>query len=403
MKKNFLLLFVILHAISNGQTLSFEGKIIDKFTQEPIPFATVFAQQSTQGVISNEDGVFKFYIPADAESIEISHLGYKSKIYPVKEIKTPFTIIQLELDEFTLEEVIVTNKPINQILEGLLSISKSQLDKNIKLETYYREFVKINDKYSKFADGIIDFYVQPKKKEKVEGKLVVNQSRAFQLVSADEIEKKGNADLSEIDSFFDIQKAANAFFTYEYIQALSSESANENYEFELRSTKDQYGNALEIIYIKPKPNVEKALLVGKVTYNPENKVILDIDIKMSEKHKQFVETINAVILKFAVHDVQIKQTYKYINGKYIPAYRKSILDIHIKFGKKINDRMMCISDLVVTNYLDDVSILPEKDKIFKARSLYSNGMSYTEKFWETGNALPLSENEERILQSLKNN
>ncbi|MBC8884310.1 hypothetical protein H9X57_15775 [Flavobacterium piscinae] len=65
-----------------------------------------------------------------------------------------------------LEEVIVTNKPIHQILAGILANSKNQLDKSIKLETYYREFVKINDNYSKFADGLIDFYVLPKKKKK---------------------------------------------------------------------------------------------------------------------------------------------------------------------------------------------------------------------------------------------
>lgn len=401
MKKIYLLLLALISFSSNAQSLIFEGKIVDKNTEESIPFANIIVQNSTQGVISNEDGIFKFYVTKDAENIEVSHIGYKTQIFSVKEIKTEPITINLEADEMALEEVIVTNKPINQILAGILSNSKNQLDKSIKLETYYREFVKINDKYSKFSDGVIDFYIQPKKKEKVESKLVVNQSRAFQLAGIDEIEKKGKADLSEMDSFFDIQKAANGFFTYEYIQTLSSEKANENYDFELRSKKDQYGNTLEVIYIKPKSNVEKALLTGKITYDPNKKVVLDIDVKMSEKHKKHVETINALLFKFAIHDIQIKQTYKYTNGKYIPGYRKSIIDLHIKFGKQMNDRMMCISDLVVTDFNDNVTTMPEKTKIFKERNLYSNGMNFTENFWETNNALPLSENEERILQTLK--
>ena len=144
-------------------------------------------------------------------------------------------------------------------------------------------------------------------------------------------------------------------------------------------------------------------MVGKITYDPINKVVLDIDIKMSDKHKQYVETINALIMKFAIHDIQIKQTYKYINGKYFPSYRKSILDIHIKFGKQMNDRMMSISDLVVTDYHDKVTNFPEKNTLFKSRSLYENGMNFTEKFWETNNSFPLSEKEERILQFLKEN
>jgi hypothetical protein len=235
--------------LSNEFVFYFEGKIVDKTTQESIPYANIFVQNSTQGVISNDDGVFKFYIPKDAEKIEIGHIGYKTQVFLVSEIKAEPITIQLETDEMALEEVIVTNKPINQILAGILANSKNQLDKSIKLETYYREFVKINNNYSKFADGLIDFYIQPKKKEKVESKLVVSQSRAFQLANADEIEKKGKADLSEIDSFFDIQKAANGFFNYEYIDRLTSDTANENYEFELRSKMDF---SLETLFNKSK-------------------------------------------------------------------------------------------------------------------------------------------------------
>lgn len=403
MRKTCLLLFAFVYFTSAAQTAFFEGKIIDKSTQESIPFANIFVQQSTQGVISNEDGVFKFYIPTNAETVEISHLGYKSKIYPVNELNAEFTTIYLEADEFALEEVIVTNKPINQILAGIIDNSKMKLDKSIKLETYYREFVKINNKYSKFADGLIDFYLQPKRKTKIEANLIVDQSRAFQLAEKGEIEQKGKVDLSELDSFFDIQKAANGFFSYELVEGLTGKKSSENYDFELRSKKDQDGNTVEIIYVIPKPKVEDALLEGKITYDPVNKIVLDIDLKMSEKHKQHVKMRNVLLFKFAVHDIQIKQTYKFTNGKYIPSYKKSIIDIHIKFGKQMNDRMMCISDLVVTNFNDNVTAIPEKSSFFKERSLYLNGMNFTKNFWETNNALPLSENEERILQTLKSN
>lgn len=401
MKKIYLFLFGLITLSLNAQTHIFEGKIVDKTTQESIPFANIFVQNSTQGVISNEDGVFKFYIPKDAENIEVGHIGYKTQLFLVSEIKAEPITIQLETDEMALEEVIVTNKPINQILAGILSNSKNQLDKSIKLETYYREFVKINNKYSKFADGLIDFYLQPKRKTKIDANLIVEQSRAFQLVEKGEIEQKGKLDLSELDSFFDIQKAADGFFNYQYVEGIASNKSSERYDFELRSKKDQEGNAVEIIYVIPKANVKETLMEGKITYDPINKIVLDIDLKMSDKHKQYIKMRNVLIFKFAVHDIQIKQTYKYVNGKYIPSYRKSIADFHIKFGKQMDDRIMCVSDLVVTNFDDNVTTIPSKDSYFKERNLYQSGMNFTENFWETNNALPLSENEERILQTLK--
>lgn len=402
MKKTLLLLCFFTFALTQAQNGIIQGKIIDKNTNESVPFANIIALESTQGVISNEDGVFKFYIPSNAKIIEISSIGYKSEQFKVSAIDSTFQTIYLNVDEIALEEVIVTNKPINQILAGLVDNSKMQLDKSIKLETYYREFVKINDKYSKFADGLIDFYLKPKRKTKIDAQLIVKQSRAFQLANIDEIEKKGEADLSALDSFFDIQDAANSFFSYNLVEKIASKANAEKYDFELRSTKDENGTALEIIYINPKENISEALIGGKIIYNPIEKVILEIDLKMSEKHKKHVEIMNLLLFKVAFHDMQVKQTYKYVNGKYIPNYKKTLLDIYVKFGKTMNDRMTSISDLVVTNYDDTVTEMPAKDKIFKERSLYENGKNYTENFWETKNVMSLSKNEEQIINSLKN-
>ncbi len=401
MQKIYVFLFSFIALSANAQSLVFEGKIVDKVSEETIPFVNIIVQNSTQGVISNEEGAFKFYIPTHAEYIEVSHIGYKTQTFPVNHIKPEPLTIYLEADEMALEEVIVTNKPINQILAGILDNSKQQLDKNIKLETYYREFVKINGTYSKFADGLIDFYLQPKRKTKIEANLTVDQSRAFQLAEKGEIEQKGKLDLSELDSFFDIQKAANSFFSYEIVEGISNKKSSEKYDFELRSKKNHEGNTVEIIHVMPKSSVKEVLLEGKITYDPVQKIVLDIDLKMSDKHKQYVKMRNVLLFKFALHDIQIKQTYKYVNEKYIPAYKKSIIDLHIKFGKQMDDRMMCISDLVVTDFDDNVTAAPGKESYFRERSLYHSGMNYSENFWETSNTMPLSENEERILQTLK--
>jgi hypothetical protein len=58
MKKISLLLFCFSAFLTQAQTGVFQGKIIDKNTKESIPFANIIALQTTQGVISNEDGVF---------------------------------------------------------------------------------------------------------------------------------------------------------------------------------------------------------------------------------------------------------------------------------------------------------------------------------------------------------
>jgi hypothetical protein len=58
MTKIFFFLLVVCLQNLNAQSLLFEGKIIDKTTQEAIPFTNIYILDSTQGVVCNEEGVF---------------------------------------------------------------------------------------------------------------------------------------------------------------------------------------------------------------------------------------------------------------------------------------------------------------------------------------------------------
>ena len=96
--KNFLLLiaFIFLQNLT-AQNIVFEGKIIDETTKETIPFTNIYIQNTTQGVISNEEGVFKFFIPSNFETVEISHIGYKTKMIAINEIVPEFKFSRLYL------------------------------------------------------------------------------------------------------------------------------------------------------------------------------------------------------------------------------------------------------------------------------------------------------------------
>jgi hypothetical protein len=116
--------------------------------------------------------------------------------------------------------------------------------------------------------------LEPKRKEKIRSFLEVEQSRAFQITAADEIEKNGKADLSELDSFFNIQDAVNSFYTFKNLKEITSSKKNtKKYDFELKSRKDSEGNKLEVIKVIPKPEVEEELIEGEIVYDPVNTVV----------------------------------------------------------------------------------------------------------------------------------
>lgn len=69
-------------------------------------------------------------------------------------------------------------------------------------------------------------------------------------------------------------------------------------------------------------------------------------------------------MKLNIYDIQIKQTYKIVNGKYIQSNRKSVADVDVKFGKKMDNRLMCINDLLVTNLLAHFKNYHEDETFF---------------------------------------
>jgi len=169
-------------------------------------------------------------------------LGYKTIVIPIENLNEKEQIIRLEPEEYALEEVVVVNKPLHEIMNNLVSNSKNQLDRDVKLDTYYREFLKINDQYSKFSDGLVTYYLQPKRKDKVKANVVVNESRAFEITAANDLEYEGKADLSALDTFFNFKDATDSFFNFNMIENfLTNAKSSKKYDFQIKTYQTQSG------------------------------------------------------------------------------------------------------------------------------------------------------------------
>lgn len=66
-------------ASSNAQTVT--GIVIDSFTKEPVPFASVYFSNSSRGTSAGEDGRFELYVAENGgQNITISSVGYASQL-----------------------------------------------------------------------------------------------------------------------------------------------------------------------------------------------------------------------------------------------------------------------------------------------------------------------------------
>ncbi len=68
---------------------SYTGKILDSETKKPVVFANVILKGTSIGTVSNADGEFLIKVPAksDIQVLEISHIGYETKLIKLPDLE----------------------------------------------------------------------------------------------------------------------------------------------------------------------------------------------------------------------------------------------------------------------------------------------------------------------------
>ncbi|HET8737848.1 MAG TPA: carboxypeptidase-like regulatory domain-containing protein [Pricia sp.] len=132
--RKFNLPLLLLLATTTAQSQNLGSIIVDSVTKKPVPYATV--QLNNKGMITNEEGRFKFSFDENVEetdSLFISSIGYASIGKPLSEFTD--SLILLRPKAIELQEVIVSNKKYTprEIIEKVAD--------NIEIN-YYTDFTK---------------------------------------------------------------------------------------------------------------------------------------------------------------------------------------------------------------------------------------------------------------------
>lgn len=137
-----ILRFVIFILTISLNAQSFSGKILDRSTKLPVPYAAVQTVQY-KGVITNEEGVFNIDLEGNSiNEITISSLGYKKQVFKIEHIKSNNYIIELEPSINELNTVYLSSSKPNAdsiIAKVVRNLSKNYKTENIQHKLFYRE------------------------------------------------------------------------------------------------------------------------------------------------------------------------------------------------------------------------------------------------------------------------
>ena len=308
--------FIIINTTAIAQNKIVSGVIIDAITMTPIESVSINLVDSNLSTISNAEGKYRITIPTNRK-LKFSHLGYKPFEQEVKDGTTELEIY-LEPSTLQLDEVIVRSKPVKELLSDAVTASKNKLEKSILIQSYYREFVKVDNQYTNFSDGLLDYNV---KRKSGASDLYVKQSRAYKLMdeNTNEREKK-----REALYFYDVKDAVSEAYNFRDISRILN---SKSYDFEIETKTDDKGNSIEIVTILPKEEVVLHLFSGTVVFDAKTNLILEMDIKKSPKHLDYAQELNAVFFRFKVYEQARKSSFRIDGDKYILVYNQNKLNV----------------------------------------------------------------------------
>ncbi|WP_277632467.1 TonB-dependent receptor domain-containing protein [Avrilella dinanensis] len=117
--KNFKSLFLLFALFSMSEMMSqtqlvISGKIIDKYTKQPLEYASVIFQSNTDvnyitGEITDENGDFTFEVNADVYEIKVEYMGFDAMTIPERTVNTDWNMgtIEVSAGDEQLEDLVI--------------------------------------------------------------------------------------------------------------------------------------------------------------------------------------------------------------------------------------------------------------------------------------------------------
>lgn len=127
---SLILLAASLNAFAQGGQI--KGVVRDKLTNQPIPFVNIIVSGTTNGTVTNEEGLFELSnITTEFAQLQLSSLGYSplmSEVIYLSKIRAIQLTLEMEPTSETLSEVKVSAQPFVRRAESPVSLQNLGID-----------------------------------------------------------------------------------------------------------------------------------------------------------------------------------------------------------------------------------------------------------------------------------
>ncbi len=288
-----------------------KGKVQDE-KGNPLPFVSVFVENTYNGTTTNENGDFELIVKSIGKfTIVFQNLGYKTKKEVIAIEKFPFELNVRLLDEnFKLNEVTIDrkNNPAIQLIKNAIASRKSNSGKNGKFtaDFYSRAIFKVKDLPKKIMGIKVDIGAQMESNLDSTGSGIIYLSETVSKIISEKPDKLKEriiaSKISGNDKGFSYNSARNSDYDfYEnlvnfnigMISPIASNALN-YYKYRIESSfVDENKQLINKVKVTAKRDKEP-VFEGYIYIVEDSWAIyaIDLDIKGYRMKNEFTEMMN---------------------------------------------------------------------------------------------------------------
>lgn len=370
-----------------------EGYLLNKDTGEPVAFATLHVKgKVTSGTVSNEDGFFLLGLQGitETDTLLISHINYVPQALLVRSLRGLAEVkILLTENVVQLSEVQVKASEDYQVFDDAVKSTIQKVQFPMTANLYYREMVKENKSFSKFADALLTVVYDKNGKENTI-KTRVDQCRTRKLPKEDDAQL-------EMLSPIKLEKVLE----YQFVGFLSrfQNENRANYHFYFMDS-DRVGGE-KFIIIEPKQGVDRSN--DKLFFRALVKLNHDKTIKEAVIEMDSLCQVEKSVLGIQVTLVKSKVslTFAEVNGVYGLTFARFNAVLIVTMKGTIQTEYFT-SEFVATDMRQGAREIAKSD-LYKKSILFKHPDKYESPFWREINLPVFTKEEERLISELEKN
>jgi hypothetical protein len=356
------------------------GRVLDRMDRQPIPFANIYIEGKSKGIISNTDGQFVFKLDSKyiGDTLQISCVGYQIYKAPVSSLINSNRDYYLQYDVISIQEVIIRKlSPVNVLRTANSRIGVNYQTEPAVLSAFYRETIKKGNRFTMVSEAILEEY-----------------KPGYSTISSDQVKilkgrKTENADPADT-IMLKLKAGLNTMILLDVVKDIPDFLTGRNeldYGYRMADIVFDNGSNSYAIEFYPKEKTGDIIYSGRILVGIEDMAIREVEFYVDNDQLELA-TNRYIIKKPAYIQVKVQKAgyrirYRKLGDRYFLNLIQCETEYKIRNRHQINGSVFNSTLEMVVTEIDTATAIrfPVKETAQKDAFFVDQLGVYDETFW----------------------